>query len=54
MQMIYIKARMEFAISVFMAEAAALALSALVTDALGFQQVNFFCDNQPLVNFLNK
>lgn len=53
MQMICIKAMMESAVSVLMAEAAALALSALVTDALGFQLVTFLCDNQQLVCFLN-
>jgi ribonuclease HI len=36
-----------------MAEAAALALAALVTDKLGFQQVHFLSDSQQLVHFLN-
>jgi hypothetical protein len=54
MQMVYIKATMQLADSVYMAEAAVLALAALVTDALGYQQVNLFSDNRPLVNFLNE
>jgi hypothetical protein len=37
-----------------MAEAAATALAALITDQLGFQQVNFLSDNQQLVNFHNE
>jgi ribonuclease HI len=37
-----------------MAEAAAIALAALITDQLGLQQVNFLSDNQQLVNFLNE
>jgi hypothetical protein len=37
-----------------MAKAAAIAMAALITDQLGFQQVNFLSYNQQLVNFLNE
>jgi hypothetical protein len=37
-----------------MAEAAAITLATLITDQLGFQQVNFLSDNQQPVNFLNQ
>lgn len=52
-QYIYIKATLNATASVLMAEAAALALAALVTDKLGFQQVHFLSDSQQLVHFLN-
>jgi hypothetical protein len=39
--------------SVLTAEAAALALAALISERLGFQQVNFLSDNQQLINFLH-
>jgi hypothetical protein len=52
-QTIYVKATLSEATSVLMAEAAALALAALITDKLGLRQVTFLSDNQQLVNFLN-
>jgi len=52
-QTIYIKAKMTRATSVLMAEAAAIALAAIVTDRLHLQQINFLSDNQQLVHFLN-
>jgi hypothetical protein len=36
-----------------MAEAAALALAAIITEKIALQRVNFLSDNQQLVNFLN-
>jgi hypothetical protein len=45
-QTIYIKATLHAAASVLMAEAAALALAAVVADKLGFQQVHFLSDSQ--------
>jgi hypothetical protein len=39
--------------SVLMAEAAALALVATITNIFGLQQVSFLSDNQQLVYFLN-
>jgi len=50
---IYIKAIMTATTSVLMAEAAAMALAAIVTNCLGLQQVIFLFDNQQLVHFLN-
>ena len=41
------------ATSVLMAEAAAIALAAIVTDRLNLQQIHFLLDNQQLVQFLN-
>ena len=41
------------ATSVLMAEAAAIALAAIVTDRLNLQQIHFLSDNQQLVQFLN-
>ena len=52
-QRIYIKAKMSDSTSVFMAEAAALALAASVTQRLNLQHTNFLSDNQELVLFLN-
>lgn len=52
-QTIYIKARMIGTTSVLMAEAAAIALAAVVTQRLNLQQVHFLSDNQQLVHFLN-
>lgn len=52
-QTIYVKATMSAASSVLMAEAAALALAAIITEKIGLQRVNFLSDNQQLVNFLN-
>lgn len=51
-QTIYVKATLNAATSVLMAEAAALAMAALITHKLGLQ-VNFLSDNQQLVHFLN-
>jgi hypothetical protein len=36
-----------------MAEAAAIALAAIVTDRLHLQHINFLSDNQHLVHFFN-
>jgi hypothetical protein len=44
-QTIYVKATLSEATSVFMAEAATLALVALITDKLGLRQVTFLSDN---------
>ena len=52
-QHIYIKATMLESTSVLMAEAAALALAATVTERLHLQHTNFLTDNQELVLFLN-
>ena len=52
-QTIYIKAIMTATTSVLMAEAAAMALAAIVTICLGLQQAIFLSDNQQLVHFLN-
>jgi ribonuclease HI len=52
-QMIYIKATLSDAASVLLAEAAALALAAIITNKLDFQQVTFLSDSQQLVQFLN-
>jgi ribonuclease HI len=52
-QTIYIKAKMMGATSVLMAEAAAIALAAIVTDRLNLQQIHFLSDNQQLVQFLS-
>jgi ribonuclease HI len=52
-QTIYVKATFLAATSVLMAEVAALALAAVITEKLGLQQVTFLSDNQQLVNFLN-
>jgi hypothetical protein len=52
-QTIYIKAKMTRATSVLMAEAAAIALAAIVTDWQHLQHINFLSDNQYLVHFLN-
>jgi hypothetical protein len=52
-QTIYIKATMTTTTSVLMGEAAAIALAAVVTHRLGFQQVTFLSYNQQLVHFLN-
>jgi ribonuclease HI len=51
--MIYIKATLDATASVLMAEAAALALAAIITDRFGLQQVDFLSDSQQLVHFLN-
>ena len=45
-QTIYIKAKMSGATSVLMAEAAAIALAAIVADHLNLQHINFLSDNQ--------
>ena len=52
-QHIYIKAAMLDLSSVLMAEAAALALAATVTEQLNLQHTTFLSDNQELVLFLN-
>jgi hypothetical protein len=52
-QTIYIKATMKGTSSVLMAEAAAFALAATVTNLLDLQQVSFLSDNQQLVHSLN-
>jgi len=52
-QTIYIKAHMPATQSVIMAEAAALALAALVNNRLGFNNAAFLSDCQQLVHFLN-
>jgi hypothetical protein len=52
-QTIYIKARMTGATSVLMAEAAAMALAAIITHHLKLQPIIFLSDNQQLVHFLN-
>ena len=52
-QHLYIKAAMLDLSSVLMAEAAALALAATVTEQLSLQHTNFLSDNQELVLFLN-
>lgn len=53
-QTIYIKAIMSDAHSVIMAEAAALALAATVTDLLNFNNTAFLSDCKQLVHFLNE
>jgi hypothetical protein len=50
---IYIKAGIADSVSVVMAEAAALALAAAVTERLHLNNINFLSDNQELVNFFN-
>lgn len=52
-QSIYIKAAIAHSASVLMAEAAALALAAVLTERLHIQNTSFLSDNQELVNFLN-
>jgi len=52
-QMIYIKAQMSGTHSVLMAEAAALALAAVLNDALNFNNTAFLSDCQQLVDFLS-
>jgi ribonuclease HI len=52
-QSIFIKAAMKDSSSVFMAEAAALALAVTVVQELHLQHINFLSDNQQLVHFLN-
>jgi hypothetical protein len=52
-QTIYIKVIMKTTTSVLMVEAAALALTATITNSLGLQQVSSLSDNQQLVHFLN-
>ena len=52
-QTIYIKALMSGAHSVIMAEAAALALAAMVADLLNFTNIAFLSDCNQLVQFLN-
>jgi ribonuclease HI len=52
-QQVYIKAMLKDTASVLMAEAAALALAALVTHHLQLNNVTFLSDNQQLVHFLN-
>jgi len=53
-QTIYIKARMSGAHSVLMAEAAALAVAALINQSLSFTNTTFLSDCQQLVEFLNQ
>lgn len=50
---IYIKATLPDSSSVLMAEAAAIALAAVVTGKLGLRHTNFLSDNQGLDNFFN-
>lgn len=52
-QTIHVKATLNAATLVLMAEAAALALAAIVTHKLGLHRVTFLSDNQQLVHFLN-
>jgi hypothetical protein len=52
-QTIYIKAHMPTTQSMIMAEAAALALTALVNNRLSFNNTAFLSDCQQLVHFLN-
>jgi len=52
-QNIYIKAAICDSTSVIMAEAAAMALAAAVSDRLQLQHTNFLTDSQDLVNFFN-
>lgn len=53
-QTIYIKAQMSAAHSVIMAEAAALALAAMINDALDFNNTAFLSDCPLFVDFLNQ
>jgi len=53
-QIIYIKAHMSRAQSVIMAEAAALAIAAMVNHSLNFNNTVFLSDCQQLVGFLNQ
>jgi hypothetical protein len=52
-QTIFVKAILTGAISVLMAEAAAMALAAIVTDCLNMQEIIFLSNNHMLVHFLN-
>jgi hypothetical protein len=52
-QTIYIEAHLSGTQSVIMAEAAALALAAMVNDRLNFNNTAFLSDCQQLVHFLN-
>jgi hypothetical protein len=52
-QTIYIRAQLSQALSVLMAEAAALALAAIIADRLHYNNVTFLSDCQWLVHFLN-
>lgn len=52
-QNIYIKAVITNSTSVIMAEAAAMALAAAVSERLQLQHTNFLTDNQELVKFFN-
>jgi hypothetical protein len=52
-QTIYIKAAMTQTLSVIMAEAAAMALAAVVTEQLNYNGVSFLSDCSQLVHFLN-
>jgi len=53
-QTIYIKAQVSRVQSVLMAEAAALALAAMVNDNLNFNNTTFLLDCRQLVDFLNQ
>lgn len=52
-QTIYIKAKLTGSSSVLMAEAAALALAAAVTDCMNLDNITFLSDSELLVQFLN-
>jgi len=52
-QTVYIRARVSGVHSVLMAEAAALALAATISDLLNFNNTTFLSDCQQLVHFLN-
>lgn len=49
----YVKAQLNHAISVLMAEAAGLALAAWITSSLQIRDISFLTDSQLLVNFFN-
>lgn len=52
-QSIYIQAILKDSISVLMAEAAAMALAAEITERLNLNNINFLSDNQQLVQYFN-
>jgi ribonuclease HI len=49
----FIKVRVEHVTSVLMAEAAGMAIAAVITSQLGFQTMSFFTDSQALAGFYN-
>jgi ribonuclease HI len=53
-QTIYIQAKLAACSSVLMAEAASLALAAVIADQMNLRNITFLSDSQQLVHFLNQ